>query len=73
MARGKRGVKFPHRAAHSDGRRSSFSDASEDAGSPVRSRSSGAQLDNIAECSRRSARDYRRSPPLTSKKYLKQS
>lgn len=48
MARGKKGVRFPHRATNGDGRRSSFSDVSEDPSSPTRSKS-GSQLDNISE------------------------
>ncbi|EEY22462.1 phosphatidate cytidylyltransferase [Verticillium alfalfae VaMs.102] len=53
MPRGKRGVKFPHKAnnGNADGRRSSFSDYSED-GSPIRQRSGSGQqapLDGIAE------------------------
>lgn len=47
MARGKRGVKFPHRATNGD-RRSSFSDVSEDAGSPTRLRAE-SQLQKISE------------------------
>ncbi|KAL8381919.1 hypothetical protein RB595_005936 [Gaeumannomyces hyphopodioides] len=40
MAKSRRGVKFPHRTnGHSDGRRSSFSDVSEDGGSPTKARS----------------------------------
>jgi phosphatidate cytidylyltransferase len=51
--RSRRGVKFPHKHSSSngpssaDGRRSSFSDVSEE-GSPTKSRS-GVRLDNIAE------------------------
>lgn len=54
MARTRRGVKFPHKAnGHGEGRRSSFSDVSED-GSPTKQRS-GAALDNIVEVSSRFA------------------
>ncbi|KAL2753121.1 hypothetical protein ACRALDRAFT_2030181 [Sodiomyces alcalophilus JCM 7366] len=47
MARGKRGVRFPHKANNghaSEGRRSSFSDYSEEDLPPVKSRSSSSQL-----------------------------
>jgi phosphatidate cytidylyltransferase len=49
--RSRRGIKFPHNNKHSnglsDGRRSSFSDVSEE-GSPSKARSSGT-LQNIQE------------------------
>ncbi len=49
--RARRGVKFPHNAkhanGHSEGRRSSFSDVSEE-GSPGRARAAGS-LENIQE------------------------
>ncbi|KAJ0363014.1 hypothetical protein COL154_005922 [Colletotrichum chrysophilum] len=48
MARTRRGVKFPHKTnGHADGRRSSFSDVSED-GSPSKIKT-GAALQNISE------------------------
>lgn len=53
MGRSKRGVRFPHsngQASGSEGRRSSFSDASEDGGaSPTRTRRVHAQLAPVQE------------------------
>ncbi|KAH6889322.1 cytidylyltransferase family-domain-containing protein [Thelonectria olida] len=47
MARSKRGVRFPNRQNGSDGRRSSFSDVSEDGQSPTKSKSQS--LSSVAE------------------------
>ncbi|KAH8681698.1 cytidylyltransferase [Xylariales sp. PMI_506] len=52
MTKPRRGVKFPHRNGHTDGhgRRSSFSEVSEDgSGSPVRTKSSVSHLGEIDE------------------------
>lgn len=49
MTKPRRGVRFPTRNGHSDGRRSSFSEISEDgSGSPIKIKNS-PQLDGISE------------------------
>lgn len=51
MPRAKRGVRFPHKANNghaSEGRRSSFSDFSEEGSSPTKPRSSSSQLQQQA-------------------------
>ena len=67
MANGRRNVKFSHRASNghkADGRRSSFSDVSED-GSPTKAKSSAAAaaMDQIEEVCCLLPLSYLQKPP----------